>query len=258
MKKYLGLSGILLLLCASYSVVKFVNSYNSSIQPSSFRSFAVNAEGKATSIPDVAKFSYSVITEGGKNIKDLTDQNNKTANDIMAFLQGSKIDKDDIKTMTYSVQPRTQYYNCVVDANTPVKPCPPSDVVGYTITQSVQVKIRDFSIIGDVLNGVVVKGANDVSDLQFTVDDPTKVEDMARTDAIKKAIEKAKNVASSGGFGLGRLLSIEESNYNPIPYYADSFAPKMMSAGMSASVPPVISPGSQETKVNVTLRYEIK
>lgn len=256
-KKYLGLSGIVLLLTASYSIVKFVNLYNSSIQPSSFRSFSVSAEGKWASIPDIAKFTYSVITEGGKNIKDLTDKNNTKSDDINKFLEGSKIEKVDIKTISYSVEPRTQYYSCATDINGVIKSCPPSEIVGYTIRQTTEVKVRDFSAIGDILNGVVVKGATSVSDLQFTTDDPAKVEGLARTDAIKKAIEKAEGIASAGGFTVGRLLSIEESNYPSMPYYGGYGVSMKIQDTAAAPIAP-IQPGSEETKVNVTLRYEIK
>ncbi|MDO8493124.1 MAG: SIMPL domain-containing protein [bacterium] len=255
-KKYLGYMGILFLLTLSYGIARFANSYAASIQPSSYRSFAVSAEGKATTIPDVAKFSYSVITEGGKNIKELTDKNTTTANDAIAFLKGSGVPKADIKTTAYNVEPRTQYYNCYAGQIDSVRPCPPSEIVGYTIRQSVEVKIRDFSKIGDILNGVVVKGVNNVSDLQFTSDDPTKVEDLARADAIQKAMNKAYGVARAGGFEIGRLLSIDESSgYSPRPYYADFAFEK---AGGVASPAPSIEPGSQETKINVTLRYEIR
>ncbi len=257
MKKILGLAGVIVLLSASYGIISFVNSYSASVQPSSFRSFAVNAEGKAVSIPDVAKFSYSVITDGGKNIKDLTDKNNTKANDIISFLKSRGVDKQDIKTTSYNVEPRTQYYSCVTKADGSSNACPPSEIVGYTISQSAEVKVRDFSKIGDVLNGVVAKGANNVSSLQFTTDDPTKIEDSARADAIRKAIEKAKGIASAGGFGLGRLLSIEESNYSPTPMPYASFGGGLKAMSAEAPVAP-IEPGSQETKINVTLRYEIK
>ncbi len=254
-KKYLGLSGIVLLLAGAYSVVSFANSYSASIQPSSFRSFSVSAEGKATSIPDVATFSYSVITEGDKNIQATTQKNTKMANDIVEFLKGSKVDSKDIKTTSYVVEPRTQYYSC--PTNTDVsRPCPPSQVVGYTIRQSADVKIRDFTTIGDVLNAVVIKGANNVSNLRFATDDPTKDEDMAREDAIKNAMKKAVDIAAAGGFSLGRLISVEESNYSPMSYYDNFGGAKMMSVG--GAVAPKIEPGSQETKINITLRYEIK
>ena len=254
-RKYLGIAGVILLLSGSYGIVKFVNSYNASIQPSSFRSFAVNGEGKWTSIPDIAKFSYSVVTEGDKNIKALTEKNNTKSSDIIHFLKGSGIDSADIKTTSYSVEPRTAYYSCLPDTNGAVKRCPPSEIVGYTIRQSAEVKIRDFSIVGDVLNGVVVKGANNVSNLQFTTDDSTKIEDLARANAIKKAVMKAEAIAKAGGFKLGRLLSVEESNYYPTPLYPSYGVLKTME---SAPMSPPVEPGSEETKVNVTLRYEIR
>lgn len=257
MKGYLNIAATILLLTSSYGIVRYVNSYNASIQPSSFRSFAVTAEGKSTSIPDVAKFSYSVITEGGKNIKESTEKNTAKANDIMAFLKGSKVADADIKTTSYSVEPRTQYYSCVPDVNGLTKRCPPSEIVGYTIRQSVEVKVRDFSLIGDILNGVVVKGANSVSDLQFTTDDPTKVEDEARVNAIEKAMAKAEGIALAGGFKVGRLLSVDEYNNSPIPYYSYA-SEKAMGIGGAMAPAPVIAPGTQDTKVSVTLRYEIR
>jgi uncharacterized protein YggE len=257
MKSYLSVAATVLLLTSSYGVVRYVNSYNASIQPSSFRSFSVSAEGKATSIPDVAKFSYSVITEGDKNIKDSSDKNTSKSNDILAFLKGSKVLDADIKTTSYSVEPRTQYYSCAPDVNGLAKRCPPSEIVGYTIRQSVEVKVRDFALIGDILNGVVVKGANSVSELQFTTDNPTKVEDEARVDAIEKAMAKAEGIALAGGFKVGRLLSVDEYNNSPMPYYSYA-SEKAMGIGGAVAPAPVIQPGTQDTKVNITLRYEIR
>jgi len=255
-RKYIGLAVIVVLLTASYGIIKLVGSYGASVQPSSYRSFAVSAEGKATSIPDIAIFSYSAVTEGGKNIKALTDKNNAKANDIAKFLEGSKISKIDIKTTSYSVEPRTQYYSCVPDINGEAKRCPPSEIVGYTIRQSTEVKIRDFTLIGDVLNGVVVKGASSVSDLRFTNDDPTMVEDLARADAMKKAKKKAEAVALAGGFKLGKLLSVDESSY-PVAQFYSNDGIKALSVAEDSQAPS-IEPGSQETKANVTLRYEIR
>ncbi len=256
LKKYLGLSGILLILTLAYTAVSLANSYSASIQPSSYRSFAVTAEGKATSIPDVAEFTYSITTEGGKNITDLSNENTTKGNDIAAFLDKMSIAKADIKTIAYNITPRSQYYNCPVDPSGVVKPCPPSEIVGYTINQTVQVKVRDFTKIGDILSGVTTKGANGVSDLQFTTDDPTKVQDDARTDAINKAIAKAYSIAKAGGFGIGRLLSIDENSYNPTPYYYSGAA--MMKDMAVPAAAPTIQPGPQETTINVTLHYEIR
>ena len=50
------------------SSLLFANIYSKSIEPSSYRSFSVSGEGKITAIPDVAQFTFSLITEGGKTL----------------------------------------------------------------------------------------------------------------------------------------------------------------------------------------------
>jgi hypothetical protein len=135
--------------------------------------------------------------------------------------------------------------------------CPPSDIVGYTITQSVTVKVRDFAKAGDILGGVVEKGANSVSGLQFIVDDPTEVQNKAREEAVAKAKAKAEAMADAGGFSIGRLLNIYESGAMPQPYYYDSRMKTLGMGGAEASAPS-FEPGSQDTNVTVTLQYEIR
>lgn len=250
-KGYLYIALIVALLVASFSVWSYVNSYGKSIQPSSFRSFAVTGDGKAVGVPDVAVFNFSVITEGGKDVGALQTQNTENANKAIAFVKSDGVDPKDIKTSSYRIDPRYQYSSCGKDGGV----CPPPEIVGYTITQSVEVKIRDFSKIGGILSGVVKNGANSVSGFQFTIDDPTKVESEARAEAIEKAKAKAEAVAEAGEFSLGRLLSIDEGGNYPRPIYYES------AAGMGAatkSAAPTIEPGSQEVDVTVTLRYEIK
>ena len=47
--------------------------------------------------------------------------------------------------------------------------CPPSEIIGYTVEQGVEVKVRDFAKVGDILAGVVENGANSTSQLYFTI-----------------------------------------------------------------------------------------
>ena len=65
-KDYLGVAIIATMIIFAYAATAYVNAFSRSIQPSSFRSFSVSAEGRIVAIPDVAQFSFSVKTEGGK------------------------------------------------------------------------------------------------------------------------------------------------------------------------------------------------
>ncbi len=274
-----GVGGIAALALA-YAAVSYVISYGRSIQPSSFRSFSVSAEGKTVSIPDIAEFSFQVITEGGKDLTALQTKNTEAVNKVIAFVKAQGVEAKDIKTLYYNVDPRYESYSCynqtVPDTAPPsadgsvgsvpekvsssiTRVCPPASIVGYTVTQSVDVKMRDFKKISDIMGGVVTNGANQVGSLSFTTDDPTAVQDAARAIAIAKAKVKAEAMAKAGGFRIGQLLGITDGGYYPM-YDSRSAVSAYKAEGMGGGAPPapVIEPGSQETTVTVTLQYEIR
>lgn len=250
-KNYLFIALAAAALIVAFAAWNYANYYGASIEPSSFRSFSVSGEGKVVAVPDVAEFSFSVLTQGGADIAKLQKENTEKMNKAIAFLKEKGVDAKDIKTENYNLEPRYQYAKCNEDASV----CPPPEIVGYTITQSVSVKIRDFGAIGDILSGIVISGANTVSQLQFTIDNPEKLQSEARAKAIENANAKAKEIARAGSFGIGRLLGIEEGGGFPPPIYR-TLKMEAVSGYMSDS--PAIEAGSQEVKVNVTLRYEIR
>ena len=255
-KNILGIAAVLALLSFAYAVVQYAGAYSSSIEPSSYRSFTVSAEGKVTAIPDIAEFRASVITEGGTDLGALRDENTEKVNGMIAFLKEQEVEREDIQTVTYNIEPRYKYYRCD-DRVRAVEPCLPPEIVGYSIRQTITVKIRDFSVIGMVLSGVVEYGANSVSQFRFTIDDRTLLEAEARARAIAKAREKARTIARGGGFSVGKILSITEG-YTPV--YPRSFAVAVgegYESGGDAAVQS-IEPGSQEITVQMTVRYEIR
>lgn len=258
-KNWLGIAGILALVVWAYGFTNIVGTIARAVPAQN--SMSVDGEGKVVAIPDIAQFSYSVISEGGKDIAKLQKDNTDKGNKIIALLKSNGVEAKDIKTSSYDISPRYTTYNCyqtqIYSSTAPVKPCPPSEISGYTVTQSVSVKVRDFKKISALLGGVATLGANDVSSLSFTVEDPDLLKTEARAEAIAKARAKAQAMAKAGGFSLGRLLAVDEgSNRN---YY--EYAP-MMSKAMDASgagaPSPTVEPGSQDIVVNVTLRYEIR
>ena len=236
----------------------YVKTYSKSSEPSSYRSFSVSGEGRIVAIPDVAEFSFSVLMQGGKDLGVLQAENTLKVNRAIGVVKGAGVADEDIKTEQYSVEPRYKYFDCRPDYySSEAKPCPPPEIVGYTVQQTVGVKVRDFSKVGELLSQVVLSGANSVSQLNFTMDDPTELQNQARAEAIAKAKAKAKSIAKSGLFDVGRLLSIDEGS--PVPIYAKYSTFGLGGDMVAESAPaPAIQPGSQEIVVNVTLRYEIE
>lgn len=255
-KNYLGIAGIVGILVVTGSAWSGVRSYGRAIDPSSLRSFQVQAEGDAIAVPDVAQFSFSVLTEGGTDLGALQTENTEKMSKAIAFLKDEGVNEKDIKTSQYSINPRRQYYNCSRIGGGG-EPCPPPDIVGYTVTQSVSVKIRDFTKTGEIVAGVIENGANTTSGLSFTIDDPTSVQNEARKEAIEKAQDKAKQIARDAGFSIGRLISINEGGGYYAPQYARVESLAIGGSSDDFSVPK-IEAGSEEVTVNITLVYEIR
>lgn len=251
-RNYIGIAIVVAMLLSVVSFFWYVNVYSRSIAPT--RSFSVSAEGEAVAVPDVAEVIFGVLTEGGKNLADLQKENTEKANRALAFLKKSGVDEKDIKTQSYYITPRYQYFSCPRDKGGE-EACPPSEIVGYSVSQSILVKVRKLDMAGDIVAGVVQEGVNTVSGPSFTIDDPSVLQQKAREEALQKAKEKARSTAKAGDFRLGKLISVSEGFSYPPPFFAEKFG---VGKGGDLAVTPEFEPGSQEVKINVTLVYEIK
>lgn len=257
LKVYQTVAVILILVVGAYGILRVTSSYANSIDPTTVRSFTVNATGDAVAKSDIAKFTYSVLTEGGKDLAKLGDENSTKGNAAKQYLKDQGVADEDIKTVGYNISPRYQYYNCgYTTSSGAAQPCPPAEIVGYSINETVEVKVRDLKKVGDLISGVVTKGANTVSNVQFTVDDTDAVEKEAREEAFAKARAKAEAIAEAGGFTLGKLIDVQEGGgVIPYPMYAADVKGYGMGGGGAS---PEFAAGSNEVNVTVTLRYQIK
>jgi uncharacterized protein YggE len=271
-KDYLGIAAIAALIILIAGSLEFVSAYARSAPAAA--SFAASGEGRVTAVPDTAEFTFGITTEGGTNVTSLQSENTTKTNAAIAYLKSEGVDAKDITTENYNISPRYNYNKVipcpmaavssgsagggVAPAIAPQQPCGTPGIVGYTVSQTVRVKVHtDFSKIGDLLAGVAAKGANNVSGLNFTVHDRTALENDARAKAVAEAKEKAEAFARSGHFRLGRILSVQESGSQPPIYYAKLEASGRGAADVGAPSP-AIEPGSQEIVSTVTLTYEIR
>lgn len=215
------------------------------------RTLSVSASGKASVVPDVATFSFSVVSQG-KDIGVITNDNNTKINKAIAAIEAQGVDKKDINTTDYSLQPVYTQPQPGVYGGTFV----PS-IAAYSLTQTVTVKIRDFSKISPIMSMLPGMGINKVGSLAFTIDDSDAYLASARTEAYQKALTKAQAIAAANGFTLGRVINVSEYQNQPYPMYAVGSAVGMGGINEKA-VAPTIEPGSKDVTLNVTVVYEIK
>jgi len=244
--------GKLALVAFAVAALVYAFSYERSTHP--YSSFSVSGEGKVTAIPDIAEINAIVLTEGGTDLSALQKQNTDKGNAVVDFLKEQGVEAKDIKTQNYSIQPRYRYSTCSYEYS---RVCPPPEIVGYSISQNIAIKMRDLSTVGDILKGVVDAGANTVSGPSFTIDDPNELKAEARAKAVADARKKAEAVAKAGGFKLGKIQYIGEVGAEPY-YYGKAAGMGGDAIATLEAAPPTIEPGSQEIVVNIAITYEIK
>lgn len=234
------IAGVVLLLSA-----KALWGYNRSVIPA--KTITVSSEGKAVAVPDLAVVNFSVIAEGADPVKLQKENNDKISNAI-SYLKNNGIDAKDIKTAGYNLNPK-YVYNPKTGR---------SYIDGYTLTQSVEVKIRDFSKVGEILGTLPTMGINNVNGPNFSIDDSDKFLNQAREQAFTKAKAKAAAMAGYAGSRLGRVVTFSESTGGyPIPIYYSAKAELGLGGGPEPAPVPSIEPGSEEVTVQVSVVYEI-
>lgn len=204
------------------------------------KTISVQGQGKVYAKPDIAIINMSVVTEG-RNIKDVQDKNTKKMNAVIEFLKGFGIEDKDIKTINYNIYPRYNYESRTIP-----------EIIGYEITQTMEVKVRNLEKVGDILDKSVGVGINQISSLRFWIDKDEDLKEQARKLAIEDAKEKAKKLASNLGIRLVKLAGFsEDTGYYPVPMYKEA-------AGMGGGgTTPDIQTGENEIIINVSLIYEI-
>jgi len=210
------------------------------------RTVNVSAEGKTIATPDVALSSFSVVSRG-VDPEALSVANNKKVSAVVDFLKSEGISSKDIQTTGYNLSPDYRY--------DPKEER--SYITGYTFTQTVSVKMRDFKKVPEILGGITPLGVNQIGGINFSVDEPEKFLAIARADALAKARAKAGELAAQAGASLGKVVNIGEYTSIPVPYYADAFG---KGGGISAAATslPTIEAGTSEIRDQVTVTYEIE
>jgi uncharacterized protein len=200
----------------------------------------VTGEGSASVPPDQATMRSGVTTRA-KTAKEAAEANAKLMVAVTAALVDAGIAQKDIKTTRFSIQP----------VYTTPEPRTEPKLVGYGVTNQVNVVIRDIAKTGDILDRLIAAGATDVGDIVFSLSDPSAVLDKAREAAVADARRKAELYARAAGVTLGRVAWITED-----PAYEPPFMLGAPAGAMRAKATP-ISTGEDTVHARITVGFEI-
>jgi len=213
-----------------------------------FPKILVSGQGSVDIAPDMAILSLTVTREAD-TARGALDANSAAMNKVLAAMKKEGIDARDLQTSGFSIHPRYSR-----PQPKPSGEREPPTIIGYTVRNSLSVRVRDISNVGAVLDKSVTLGVNEGGDIRFSNANPSAVIEQARIKAVKQAVAKANTLATAAGVKTGKLLEISEQSFNPRPM-------SMASAGRSLArtaeaVPVAAGENTYKVMVNVTFAID--
>ena len=121
-------------------------------------------------------------------------------------------------------------------------------LIGFSVNNQITVRVGDISKLAAVIDRAIAAGANEMSGIEFSLSNESKLLDEARGAAIADAHRKAELYAHAAGMQVGRVAAISEEGAS---------APSHGFAPMRAAAPTAIAVGEQTLHVVVTVSYEL-
>jgi uncharacterized protein YggE len=196
-----------------------------------------------------AQADQAIVNLGVEAISmSANDAIRENADKMSAIIDAVKalgVNEDDIVTTSYSVYP---WYDWTERG---------SVFKGYTVTNQVQITVKDLDIVGDVIDAAADAGANQIYGISFDLSDAMREElkTNAYIEALTDAQDKAAVIAETLGLTITGVQSVAEYSYTPyVPMRGYEYLNEAMVSG--ASVSSVVAPTpivSGELSVSVSV-----
>jgi uncharacterized protein len=244
-----GTSGLALAICFMSGCL----TANAADEKPVLRTITVNGRGKISAPPNIADVNVGVFSHAGTAQEALL-ANDESMAALMNVLRERGIATKDIQTSVISIQPQYgQHYQ--QQPIRPPGPQSPPKVVGYQVQNTVRITAHDLKKLGPLLDAIVGAGANQVSGISFRIDNPERLLNQARKEAVEEAARTANLLAEAAGMVLGLPVSVRDepgSTPGSVPLPVGPYS----MAAPATNMP--ISPGEQDLRVTVQVVYELK
>lgn len=208
----------------------------------------VSGEGRVDIAPDMAVLSLTVTRES-QTARAALDANSAAMKEVLAAMASQGIGSKDLQTSGFSIQPKYSYAKPSANGE---RRAP--KIVGYSVRNSLTVRVRDIHNVGSILDRSISLGVNEGGNISFTNSDPSEAIAQARTLAVKDAMAKANTLAKAAGVTTGDILEISEhsGSQRPMPMAKSA----MMMSESFDSVP--LAGGENTYTVSVNISFAIK
>ncbi len=216
----------------------------------------VNGSGSVEVEADIANVSMGVdvIAETVREARE------EAAVKLAAMIDAIKmqgIEDDDITTTRINIRPETVWIEEEIDlGDGEVARSNRSKIIGFRVTNRIEVTVRDTEKIGDVIDRAADAGgdATRIDNIYFTVDEPSHAAVAARQLAAANARATATLYANALGVTLGPIVSLTELS-SDFPIGASDQESLEVAAARAYQTP--VNSGSLTISANVRATFSI-
>jgi len=212
-------------------------------QENTERLVTVQGVGTMTVKPDQSIVTISVqVTKD--TAQEAASENAVLMEKVQIALVEAGIDEDDISTQGYNLYQRYDY----IEGERVSR--------GYQATNTIEFKTNDLDNVGQYIDVAIEAGANNVSNIRFTITDQEEIKLQLLKLAVENATNKADALVSAAGATRGQVVTITENSiggsfYRSPAYEMDGAGDKMMT-----STP--IKAEDLELTANITVAFAIQ
>ena len=165
------------------------------------------ADGRFEAAPDTAQVQFTISAQAD-NSKGAYDQASAQTEQVRQIMRNNGFDPKSAEVGYYSIQPQYDYKS------------PKRKLIGYQVTTSVTLKVKDFAKIGPITQQLADANVSTSQSVSYTLDDIDEAKGKAVADAYKHARMSANAVAQAGSRTLGDMMyaSVDTfENVRPMP-----------------------------------------
>jgi uncharacterized protein YggE len=197
------------------------------------RSVTATGIGSVPAVPDRAHFSFGVQAQARGAAQAFAAADAQLAR-VVAAVRQAGVAAADIQTEQVSLTTRASEDG--------------GEIVGYTATGSIAVRVRSLDRAGAIVDAAVGAGANQVYGPSLTRSDQEALYRNALRAAYADARAKAQVLADEAGVRLGELTAAVEGGGN---------VPMPLGARSAEDARATIEPGTQELQATVTVTFSV-
>ena len=159
----------------------------------------VTGTGRVTLEPDKATVSFTVYSTDD-NASEAQQENTELMSAVLDVIRSKGIAEEDMETGGLNIREVYDYNKS------------PARIVAYDVYHSVEVTVRDMSVLGSLISEALAAGASSVSGPEYSIEDDSAAYLKALSLAVEAANAKAEVIAAGAGGRLANLpVTISEN-----------------------------------------------